>query len=212
MDAECHVTANKSAFAAENATRWFAAHELRTPLQGIQGGLALLLEERAAALSALQLEALSLIATATGDLERCIANLSELAALDTIPAPPPEKLPLGALLAPSEHSLQLLCGPQLAAWTTLDVLVAPQLANRALHHLTLLARSGELASGLACELETVQDDAITLTLAVAPSASGDGAVVWRLATALMRHAGAQLQPSQTATSRLTLRRAPQVPI
>ena len=197
---------------ATDSTRWFAAHELRTPLQGIQGGVALLLEEGAAGLSALQLEALGLIATATADLERCITHLAELAALGATAPPPKERLALGALLAASESARGLMCGPRLAARTSLDVLVAPPMALRALHHLTTLSRACGEAPGLACELDTIEDDVITLTLALNPSASGDGAVVWHLASALMQHAGGHLQPDPEARTRLTLRRAPQVPI
>jgi signal transduction histidine kinase len=210
FDADCRATASMNSPAAADAARWFAAHELRTPLQGIQGGIALLLEERGAGLSGVQLEALGLIAEASADLEQCIDHLAELAALGATPAPPPQKLALGALVA--VPALGLVCGPKLASHATLDVLVVPQLASRALCHLRTLAEAGDAqlrgtAVGLGCELESVEEHAITLALALRPSASGDGAVVWHLAAALMQHAGGHLQPCTEATTRLTLRRA-----
>lgn len=213
FDAERCATESLSPPVAADATRWFAAHELRTPLQGIQGGLALLLDEGRAGLSALQLEAVGLIAAASADLERCITHLAELAALLSTAAPTPQRLALGDLVAPPDATLGLHCGPLLVAQSALDVLVAPTLIVRALRHLTTLAEAGGVGAGLArtglaCEIETVEIDAITLGLAFNPSASGDGAVVWHLAAALMQHAGGHLQAATAATSRLTLRRAP----
>jgi hypothetical protein len=211
LDADCSDTGEAGRPAAAEATGWFAAHELRTPLQGIQGGVALLLEERGAGLSSLQIEALGLIATAAADLERCIAHLAELAALDTAPAAPPERLALGVLLAALGQPRET-CGPELAAATALDVLIAPAPAGRALRHLAALARSGGRATGLDGSLETLADERVTLRLPLGPRASGDGAVLWHLAATLMQRAGGRLQVAEDGTTRLILRRAPCHPI
>jgi hypothetical protein len=211
LDADCSATGEAGRPAAAEATGWFAAHELRTPLQGIQGGVALLLEERGAGLSSLQLEALGLIATAAADLERCIAHLAELAALDTAPAAPPERLALGVLLAALGQPRET-CGPELAAATALDVLIAPAPAGRALRHLAALAPSGDRAAGLDCSLETLADERVILRLPLGPRASGDGAVLWHVAATLMQRAGGRLQLAVDGTTRLILRRAPCHPI
>jgi signal transduction histidine kinase len=197
---------------AARATRWFAAHELRTPLQGIQGGVALLLEERGAGLSALQLEALGLISAATADLERCIAHLGELAAVETSPAAPRERLAIGALVRAAAPAPGLAMTPALAAAATLDVLVVPTLARRALGRLVGLAHGPEAALDLVCDLAEIEDDRLTLVLPAAPGASGDGAVLWQLAAAEMQCAGASLEAGVGGTSRITLHRAPDMPI
>lgn len=207
FDADGFTSIDVGSTATADATGWFAAHELRTPLQGIQGGVALLLEERGAGLSPLQLEALGLISKATADLERCIAQLTELAAIKASPPERLERVAVASLLT-SLPSAQLL-GQEasLAATNNLEVLVAPALVCRALQHLAALARRGGTVEGLGCKIDAITDDRIELSFASAPLASGDGAVAWQVVAALVQQAGGHLQAGSGTKTRLTLRRA-----
>ena len=189
------------------APRWFASHELRTPLQAIKGGVELLLEERAAGLSALQLEALGLIAGATAELEHCISMLAELAALETETAVLVEPRPLGAWLAQPEIERHLAPTPRLLAAAGLEVLVAPSMAARALRRLVETAPAGNRAEPLTCELASVDGTSCALGLSIAHPASGNGAVAWQSATALFARAGVSLRLTGATTTVLTLRRA-----
>jgi hypothetical protein len=184
---------------------WFASHELRTPLQGIKGGVELLLEDRATGLSAVQVEALGLIATATADLERCIATLAELAALDQEAVIPLERQPLAAWLDQPEIRRHLSSAPTIVA-ADLEVLVAPAFAMRGFACLAAIAASGQPAAALTCDLASVDDATCRLGLSIGKAASGMGAVAWQLATALFERAGASLQQTGPAMTVLTLRR------
>ena len=190
-----------------SAQHWFASHELRTPLQAIKGGVELLLEERATGLSALQVEALGLIAGATAELERCVGLLAELAAVEAEAACPVERRPLAGWLGLPEIGCHLARTPRLAAAAELEVLVAPGPATRAFGHLAALAGAGERGAPLVCDLATVEPDACSLSLSIGKSASGSGAVAWQLATALFERAGITLQQTAASTTLLTLRRA-----
>ncbi len=204
LDADCRTRSDGGRPAAD-AARWFAAHELRTPLQGIQGGVALLLEEQGAGLSPLQLEAIGLISAATAQLERCVTRLAELADVAASPAAPRRALTLSALLEKAALRCGLRRGPGLAAAAGLDVLVAPDLVRRAFEHLAALAATGGDPQGLECELAAVDDETIALDLAVAPSPGGDGTVAWHLAAALAERAGGLLEAGDART-RLVLQR------
>ena len=189
------------------APRWFASHELRTPLQAIKGGVELLLEERGTGLSALQVEALGLIAGATAELEHCIALLAELAALQAEPAAVAEPQALGVWLARPEIERHLAPTPQLLAAAGLEVLVAPAMAARALGRLVETAEPNSRAEPFSCELASIDDTSCVLGLAIGHPASGNGAVASQLATALFERAGISLRHIGAATTVLTLRRA-----
>lgn len=196
-----------SATTAGSASRWFASHELRTPLQAIKGGVELLLAERGSGLSALQVEALGLIAGATAELERSIEMLAELAALDGECAAAVAPHPLGACLAMPAIARLLRPTPRLAAAAELRVLVAPPLIARALHHLRAATAPGEPADPLACDLVAIESDACVLGLASPESSSGNGAVARQLATTLFARGGAILRSDGSMQALLTLRRA-----
>jgi hypothetical protein len=189
------------------APRWFASHELRTPLQAIKGGVELLLEERGTGLSALQVEALGLIVGATAELEQSIAMLAELATLPAEPGVVVEQQPLGAWLARPEIARHLSPTPQLQAAASLEVLVAPELAARALGRLVATTGSGSPAEPLGCALASIDGTTCELGLAIGHPASGNGAIGWQLATALLERAGISLRHTGPATTVLTLRRA-----
>ena len=184
--------------------RWFASHELRTPLQAIKGGLELLLEGRGSGLSALQVEAIAMIAGATGDLERRVADLAELAAVEAASQAPLERLRLGDWLAQPSVARHLQTEPGLtAAAGELEVLIVAPLASRAIGHLAA-ASTGRFACGLA----EASSREVALVLEVTGPVSGNGAVAWQLATALLTRAGASVQPAGTMATLVTLRRAP----
>jgi hypothetical protein len=193
----------------DSAPRWFAAHELRTPLQAIQGGVALLLEERGNGLSPLQVEAVSVIAEAAIELERCTLRLAELAALDEAPAAAPRVVHLDTLLRTSDTAGEANVTLASAAAERLEILTVPELVESALHHLATLGRSDRSPS---CVLEAVTAEAVTLAIAMGPPTAGDGAIAWRLAMALFERAGAVVQSNETDAIRLILRRAPGGPI
>lgn len=190
-----------------SASRWFASHELRTPLQAIKGGVELLLADRGSGLSALQVEALGLIAGATAELERSIEMLAELAALggDCDVAVAPHAL--GACLASPAIARLLQPTARVAAAAELRVLVAPPLIARALHYLEAAAMPGEPAQPLACDLVAIESDACVLGLTSPVSGSGNGAVARQLATALFARGGANLRSDGSTQALLTLRRA-----
>jgi signal transduction histidine kinase len=190
---------------------WFASHELRTPLQAIKGGVELLLEDRATGLSAVQVEALGLIATATADLERCITTLAELAALDHEADIPLERQPLAAWLDQPEIRRHLSSAPSIVA-ADLEVLVAPPFAMRGFACLAAIAASSQPAAVLTCDLASVDDATCRLGLSIDQAASGTGAIAWQLATALFERAGASLQQSGPAMTVLTLHRPGRAPI
>ncbi len=185
---------------------WFASHELRTPLQAIKGGVELLLAERGTGLSSLQVEALGLIAAAAADLERCIATLADLAALDQETDIPLERQPLAAWLDQPDIRRHLSSAPGLVA-ADLEVLVASPLATRGFACLAASAASRQPAAALTCDLAAVDDETCRLGLSIGNAASGTGAVAWQLATALFERAGASLQQTGPAMTVLTLRRA-----
>ncbi len=211
LDAEIAAPGMAGARAARDAVGWFAAHELRTPLQAIQGGVALLLEDRGAGLSATQLEALGLINAATADLERCITHLCELAALSASSPAAPQVVPLVELLAASGTAVRLRPSAALEPAATTAVHVVPSLVRRALVQLSALAPAGG-TRGLDCEVGAIAADWIGLDFRLAPSASGDGALAWQLASALIERAGATLATTTARSVRLTLRRATGVTI
>lgn len=188
------------------ACRWFASHELRTPLQAIKGGVELLLAERGTGLSAVQVEALGLIAGATAELERSVEMLAELAALDSAGDVPVTPHTLGDWLAEPAIVPHLRPTARLTAAAELRVLVAPPLTARALHHLGAATAAGEPAEPLVADLLAVEDDVCELGLSARKSRSGDGAVAWHLATALFSRAGAVLGTAGETQARLTLRR------
>jgi len=192
---------------AGSASRWFASHELRTPLQAIKGGVELLLAERGTGLSALQIEALGLIAGATAELERAIEMLAELSALDDAGTAAVAPHALGACLAAPAIARQLQPTARVAAAAELGVLVAPPLIARALHHLRAAATPGEPTELLACDLVAIESDACVLGLASPESPSGNGAVARQLATALFARGGAILRSDGSTQALLTLRRA-----
>ena len=193
----------------DRAPRWFAAHELRTPLQAIQGGVALLLEERGNGLSPLQVEAISVIAAAAIELERCTVRLAELAALDETPAATPRVVHLDTLLRASDTGGQANVEPASEAVERLEILTVPELVESALHHLATLGGSDRSPT---CVLEAVNTETVTLAIAIGPPAAGDGAIAWKLATALFDRAGVVVQLNETGAIRLTLRRASRGPI
>ncbi len=189
-----------------SAQRWFASHELRTPLQAIKGGVELLLEARGSGLSALQVEALGLIAGATAELERCVEMLAELAGLEEESDPPITPCELGAWLADPAVARHLQPTRRLTAAAGFRVLIVPSHFGRALQHLTA-ATPGDRTAPLACDLVAIEAATCVLGLAVGPAASGDGAVAHRLASALFAHGGAALRKTGSREAHLTLRRA-----
>jgi hypothetical protein len=197
---------------ADRAHRWFAAHELRTPLQAIQGGVALLLEERGNGLSPLQLEAVGVITAAAIELERCTSRLAELAALDAGPALQPRAICLDALLRGVELSGKLNAISTAPGAEEVEVMAVPELAQRALHHLATVGRAGGADSALTCMLETLDAETVMLALAIGPPPAGDGSVAWQLAAALFERAGISARVTDTGGTRLTLRRARRAPI
>lgn len=175
-------------------------------MQAIKGGVELLLEERGTGLSALQVEALGLIAGATAELERCVAMLAELASLDAETAVLVEPQPLGAWLARPEIERYLAPTPQLLAAAGVEVLVAPDMAARALHRLVEAAESGNRGAPFTCELAGIDCASCALGLSIPQQASGNGAVARQLATALFERAGISLRHTAGTTTVLTLRR------
>ncbi len=168
----------------ESAPRWFAAHELRTPLQAIKGGVELLLEAQGAGLRPDLLDAVSLIATAATDLERQLDLLAELGALADAPRPAPQAVALLDLLARPEVA-QALALPETIGGlpSTLQVLVAPEPFGRAL---TLLvgAQSGR-PGPMPCALRLAGSAGIRLELGFVACGSGAGSVALRLARELL---------------------------
>jgi|GEM_PF-2169834 len=199
---------------AGSAARWFASHELRTPLQAIRGGVELLLAERGTGLSALQVEALGLIAGATADLEQAIDMLAELAAVEMQP-PAADGLRDGAL-APHELG-SWLADPAIArhlrptdrvlevAW--IRVRVAPPVIARALPYLKAASAPVGPDEPLVCDLVAIEADACVLDLSLPDVVSGNGAIARRLATTLLAQGGAGLRAHGRARVLLTLRRA-----
>jgi signal transduction histidine kinase len=193
----------------DSAPRWFAAHELRTPLQAIQGGVALLLEDRANGLSPLQVEAVSVIAAAAIELERCTLRLAELAALDETPDAPPRVVHLDTLLGALETQDKPNGKLPSEAVERVEILTVPELVESALNHLATL---GVLDGPPTCELEALNSETVTLAIAIGPPTAGEGAIAWRLAMALFERAGVDVHVNETGATRLTLRRVPRGPI
>ena len=192
---------------AGSASRWFASHELRTPLQAIKGGVELLLAERGSGLSALQIEALGLIAGAAGELEHCVDMLAELAALESAFDISLAPHALGTWLAEPAIAHQLQPTGRVAAAAGLHVLIAPPLMARALQHLRTASAAAESAAPLACDLVAIASDTCVLGLACDEGASGNGAVARQLAAALFAQGGASLKMDDSPQALLTLRRA-----
>lgn len=168
----------------ESAPRWFAAHELRTPLQAIKGGVELLLESQGAGLRREALDAVSLITTAAADLERQLDLLAELATVADAPRPAPQPVALFDLLARPEVAQALALPGALADLpSTLQVLVAPEPFGRAL---TLLAGAQSGRPGpISCALRLTGSAGIRLELAFVACGSGAGSVALRLARELL---------------------------
>lgn len=180
-------------------SRWFASHELGTSLHALRGGVELLLSERGAGLSALQLEAMSLIAAATGSIERSVLLLGELAMLADEPPAVPEEVGLSALLkAPAISSFLAPDARLLEAGRDLPVRLAPGLVHRAIGHLARAGVAGRPGHPIACDLRAVSPDTVSIGLAVGFPASGEGAIALRLATALLEAAGAVFRSAGVA--------------
>lgn len=192
--------------------RWFASHELRTPIQAIRGGVELVLEDGGKGLSALQLEAMSLIADAAAALERCVGCLAELADLAECPPPPLDSLALDAFLAAPEIARHVSVDRDLLAVAAVKVELAPGPAGRALAELARPQAGSEQAGRLSLDLEEVGADQVNIAVELAPVSSGDGAVSRRLAVMLLRHSGISFEQRADGRARLTLRRACRTPI
>ncbi|MEZ5863504.1 MAG: histidine kinase dimerization/phospho-acceptor domain-containing protein [Geminicoccaceae bacterium] len=166
------------------APRWFAAHELRTPLQAIKGGVELLLEAQGAGLRPELLDVVTLIATAATDLESQLDLMAELAALADAPRPAPRVVALADLLALPEVARALAPPPPVAGLSpTLRVLVAPEPFGRAM---TLLAAARQGPRGpLSCALHVTGPTDIRLELGFVACGSGAGSVALRLARELL---------------------------
>lgn len=190
---------------ARNAGRWFASHELRTPLQAIQGGVELLLEDGGRGLSTLQLDAVSMIAEAAANLERCVAQMAELAELVAAPPPQRERLTLQALLARPEIERHLSLVGRAPLEVDMPVAVAPGEAARALAQLAGSQEAGGGQRRLALAVEAATEGAVHLTLDLALSASGNGAIARRLAEELLLRAGLLVTSRGGDVLRLTLR-------
>jgi hypothetical protein len=164
--------------------RWFAAHELRTPLQAIKGGVELLLEARGAGLRPELLDAVTLIATAASDLERQLDLMAELAALAGGLRPEPRAVALHDLLARPDVAQAIVPPPGLAHLPpTVRVLVAPEPFGRAL---TLLAGARQGPPGpLSCALHITGSADIHLELDFIACGSGVGSVALRLSRELL---------------------------
>lgn len=164
--------------------RWFAAHELRTPLQAVKGGVELLLEARGAGLGPELLEIVGLIATAATELEGQLDLLAELAALHTARHPAPVAIDLQALLARPAVATAL-AAPAMPAGPALDtrVLVAPEPFDRALTLLTAAA-----GGALPCALRLGDSGTIGLELAIPAGGDGAGSIRRALALELFQHA------------------------
>lgn len=199
---------------AGSASRWFASHELRTPLQAIKGGVELLLAERRSGLSALQAEALGLIAGATAELEHAIDMLAELAALEAQSTA--EDSVFEGSLAPHELGI-CLAEPAIArhlrptagvlAIAGVRVRIAPPVIARALPYLNAASAAGGRDEPLLCDLVAIEADACVLGLSLPDVASGNGVIARHLATTLLTQGGAVLRPDGRARALLTLRRA-----
>jgi hypothetical protein len=187
------------------ATRWFASHELRTALQAIRGGVELLLGGRARGLSAQDLDAVSLIAAAVGELERHVHGLAELWLLVEADLPAPDQLALGELLATPAVASTFRPAPALAA--AADQLVVRVSADLVARAFAAFARHTRDAGDRSIELAEVTAEHVVLKLAMAPSMAGEGAIAWRLAEELCHRGGAGCTPVGGSTTLLTLPRA-----
>lgn len=185
--------------------RWFAAHELRTPLQAIKGGVELLLEARGAGLRPELLDAVALIATAALDLERQLDLMAELADIAVAPRPAPRAMALVDLLARPEVAKALVPPPALAGLPSkVRVLVAPEPFGRAL---TLLAGAQNGPRGpLSCALHVVEPVVIRLELGFVACGSGAGSVAQRLARELFGLSAVDLSEPAVPGLELALRR------
>ncbi len=193
------------ASSARAEPRWFAAHELRTPLQAIKGGVELLLEARGAGLRPELLDVVTLIATAAIDLERQLDLLAELSALAHAIRPGPRAVALRDLLARPEIA-QALMPPATPAGLpgTVRVLVAPELLGRAM---TLLAQAQSGARArLSCDCVVVDAASVRLGLCFVACGSGAGAVALRLARELLEHAAVVMSGGAVRGLELTMRR------
>jgi hypothetical protein len=189
---------------AKPAERWFASHELRTALQGVRGGLDLLLASAARGLSTAQLEAVRLIAGAATDIEHQVDELAELWQLAESSPPDAQQVGLRCLLAASPIDRWILPQPGLvAAWEGLEVRLQPEVAIRAFERFRQLA-GHDVAMPL--DLLAIGQDVVTLELAVLPPVAGDRAIAWRLARELCRHAGFDCAPQIETGCRLILQR------
>lgn len=185
--------------------RWFAAHELRTPLQAIKGGVELLLEARGAGLRPELLDAVALIATAAIDLERQLDLMAELATLAADPHPEPRAVALIDLLARPEIAIALVPPPSLAGLPpAVRVLVAPEPFGRAL---TLLAGAQHGPRGpLSCALRVAGPASIRLGLDFVACGSGAGSVALRLARELLARSAVVLYERSMPGLELAMRR------
>lgn len=181
---------------------WFAAHELNTALQALKGGLEVLMAGRENGYSALQAEALGLMACAAGELEAHVARLGAIALLAQEAKTPVATIGLAELFQAPEIVAVARLGPSIAdAHGGLVISTRPPLVAEAIRSLALID-SGRRTI-MSFEIAAITPRHVSLICEIGCADSGENAILYRLAGAQFEAAAVDLRADGLGASLVT---------